>query len=82
MPKNQSLVSGGLSEVLKICHKTLLQSTIIIVIKITMMKELTVIDDKNNNDKINIKNIDGNFDSQVNKKHLKVFLLTRFSRKI
>ena len=47
-----------------------------------MMKELTVIDDKNNNDKINIKNIDGNFDSQVNKKHLKVFLLTRFSRKI
>ena len=47
-----------------------------------MMKELTVIDNKNNNDKINIKNIDGNFDSQVNKKHLKFFLLTCFSRKI
>ena len=31
-----------------------------------MMKELTVIDNKNNNDKIYIKNIDGNFDSQVN----------------
>ena len=85
MPKNQSLLSGGaesLSEVLKICHKTLLQRTIIIVIKITMMKELTVIDNKNNNDKININNIDGNFDSQVNKKRLKFFLLTCFSRKI
>ena len=85
MSKNQSLVSGGaegLSEVLKICHKTLLQRTIIIVIKITMMKELIVIDNKNNNDKINMKNIDGNFDSQVNKKHLKFFLLTCFSRKI
>ena len=85
MPKNQSLLSGGaesLSEVLKICHKTLLQTTIIIVIKITMMKELTVIDNKNNNDKIYIKNIDGNFDSQVNNQHLKFFLLTCFSRKI
>ena len=47
-----------------------------------MMKELTVIDNKNNNDKININNIDGNFDSQVNKKRLKFFLLTCFSRKI
>ena len=68
MPKSQSLLSGGaesLSEVLKICHKTLLQRTIIIVIKITMMKELIVIDNKNNNDKINMKNIDGNFHSQV-----------------
>ena len=36
-----------------------------------MRKELTVIDNKNNNDKINIKNIDGNFDSQVNKNHFK-----------
>ena len=32
-----------------------------------MKKELTVIDNKNKNDKINIKNIDGNLDSQVNK---------------
>ena len=30
-----------------------------------MMKELIVIDNKNNNDKTNMKNIDGNFDSQV-----------------
>ena len=72
----------GLSEVLKICHKALLLRTIIIVIKITMIKELTVIDNKNNNDKINMKNIDGNFDSQINKKLLKFFLLTCFSRKI
>ena len=57
----------GLSEVLKICSKTLLLRAIIIVIKITMKKELTVIDNKNKNDKINIKNIDGNLDSQVNK---------------
>ena len=35
-----------------------------------MIKELTVIDIKKKNDNLNIKNIDGNFDSQVNKKHL------------
>ena len=32
-----------------------------------MKKELTVVDNKSNNHEINIKNIDGNFDSQVNK---------------
>ena len=47
-----------------------------------MKKELTVIDNKNKNDKINIKNIDGNLDSQVNKQYLKHFVLTCFSRKI
>ena len=85
MPKSQNLVAGGaegFSEVLKICSQTLLQRAIITVIKITMIKELTLIDNKRNNDKINIKNIDGNFDSEVNKKHLKHFLLTCFSLKI
>ena len=79
--KYQNLVSGGgegLNEVLKICSKTLLQRALIIIFKITMKKELTVVDNKSNNHEINIKNIDGNFDSQVNKQHVKFFLLTSF----
>ena len=39
-----------------------------------MIKGITIMDNKNNNDKINIKNIDGNFDSHVNKKHLNIYM--------